>query len=68
MLIAPCSAYHNHQPMGLAGGWRDEVWEALHENTACTGRMPAHQLPHHQKRAVTALERLGDRVILDRMA
>jgi hypothetical protein len=34
------------QPSGFAGGWRDEVWQALRKDTARAGGIPAHKLPH----------------------
>ena len=32
--------------MGLAGGWRDEVGQALREDATRACRIPAHELPH----------------------
>jgi hypothetical protein len=36
------------QPMGVAGGWRDEVWQALREDTTHAARIAAHELPHDE--------------------
>jgi hypothetical protein len=36
------------QPMGLAGGWRDQVWEALGEDATRAGRVPAEELPDRE--------------------
>jgi hypothetical protein len=32
----------------LAGGWRDEVWEARGEEATRTGRVPTEELPDRE--------------------
>jgi hypothetical protein len=34
--------------MGLAGGWRDQVWEALGENATRTGWVPTEEFPSRE--------------------
>jgi hypothetical protein len=41
-------AQDGDQPMGLAGRWRDEVWEALGEDATRAGRVLAQELPDHE--------------------
>jgi hypothetical protein len=36
------------QPIGLAGGWRDDVWQAFREDPTPTGSIAAHEFPHGQ--------------------
>ena len=39
------------QPVGFAGGWRDNVRQALREDAACTARIPADEFPRHELEA-----------------
>jgi hypothetical protein len=39
------------QPVGFAGGWRDEVWKALRKDAAPAARIPTHELPHYESDA-----------------
>ena len=34
--------------MGCAGGWCDEVWKALREDTTHAARIAAHELPYDE--------------------